>query len=193
MKTIADRCRQGVVSHHDLEDVQMTDSKDTQAAEPKGTLKYITRETETSYWQPKPANGYVTVSVSPQHFKMNRDFAVGTQTLPPGGRVREHAHSANEEVLHFVSGTGSAVVDGKHYKLEPGVTLFLGEHNSHTFTNEGDVDLHWVWFMTPSGLETFFRDIGRPRQHGDAAPEPFERPENIQQIEGTGLFAYTKS
>lgn len=171
----------------------MTESTSTQVAAPKGTLKYITRETETSYWQPKPANGYVTVAVSPQYFPMTRDFAVGTQTLPPGGRVREHAHSANEEVLHFVSGSGSAVVDGKPYKLEPGVTLFLGEHNSHTFINEGDVDLQWVWFMTPSGLETFFRDIGRPRQHGEPAPEPFERPANIEQIEGTGLFAYTKS
>jgi quercetin dioxygenase-like cupin family protein len=171
----------------------MTETTSNQAAQPKGTLKYITRETEASYWQPKPANGYVTVAVSPQYFPMTRNFAVGTQTLPPGGRVREHAHSANEEVLHFVSGSGSAVVDGKPYTLEPGVTLFLGEHNSHTFINDGDVDLHWVWFMTPSGLETFFREIGRPRQQGEPAPETFERPANIEQIEGTGLFAYTKS
>lgn len=162
-------------------------------AEAKGTLVYVTRETEVSYWQPKPANGYVSVAVSPQLFKMNRNFSVGTQMLPPGGRVREHAHAANEEVLHFVSGTGTAVVDGKVYKLEPGVTLFLGEHNSHTFSNDGDVDLHWVWFMNPSGLETFFRDVGRPRQHGEPAPEPFERPANIEQIESTGIFAYTKN
>jgi hypothetical protein len=49
--------------------------------------------------------------------------------------------------------------------------------------------------MQPSGLEYFFRDIGRPRQVGDAIPEPFERPENIGQIEGTdkGVFAYTKN
>lgn len=159
----------------------------------KGSLVYVTRETEASYWQPKPANGYVSVAVSPNLFKMNRNFSVGTQMMPPGGRVREHAHSTNEEVLHFVSGTGTAIVDGKEYKLEPGVTLFLGEHNSHTFTNTGDVDLHWVWFMNPSGLEDFFRDVGRPRKHGDAAPEPFERPANIEQIEASGVFAYTKS
>jgi len=158
----------------------------------KGTLAYVTRETEVSYWQPKPANGYVSVAVSPQLFEMNHNFSVGTQLLPPGGRVREHAHVTNEEVLHFVSGTGTAVVDGKEYKLEPGVTLFLGKHNSHTFSNDGDVDLSWVWFMTPSGLETFFRDVGRPRHYGEAAPEPFERPANIEQIESTGIFAYTK-
>lgn len=172
----------------------MTDKTIDSSATPdvKGTLVYATRETEVSYWQPKPANGYVSVAVSPQLFKMNHNFSVGTQLLPPGGRVREHAHVTNEEVLHFVSGSGTAVVDGKVYKLEPGVTLFLGEHNSHTFSNDGDVDLHWVWFMNPSGLETFFRDVGRPRQYGEAAPEPFERPANIEQIESTGIFAYTK-
>lgn len=173
-----------------MNDITQTEN---QTPSDKGTLVYATRETEVSYWQPKPANGYVTVAVSPSLFKMNQNFSVGTQLVPPGGRVREHAHAANEEVLHVIAGTGSAVIDGKQYKLEPGVTLFLGAHNSHTFTNDGDVDLHWVWFMTPSGLETFFRDIGRPRQHGDAAPEPFERPANIEQIETSGIFAYTKS
>ncbi|MNC22917.1 hypothetical protein D3C75_709250 [compost metagenome] len=125
----------------------MNDETDTPGNVPaqKGSLVYSTRDTEVSYWQPEPANGYTTVAVSPQLFKMNRDFSMGTQTLPLGGRVREHAHQANEEVLHFVSGTGTAIVEGKEYKLEPGVTLFLGPHNSHTLTNDGDVELHWVW------------------------------------------------
>ncbi|MDK2661787.1 cupin domain-containing protein [Cupriavidus consociatus] len=173
----------------------MTTSSQQQDTQEKGVVYYFTRDTEASYWQPKPANGHVSVAVAPGMTKMERNLAMGTQTLPPGGRVREHAHPANEEILHFVSGTGTAVVDGDEYKLEPGVTLFLGKHNSHTFLNSGDVDLHWVWFMTPSGLETFFRDIGRPRKHGEAAPQPFERPTNIGQIESAdnGVFTYTKS
>ncbi|MGO4328962.1 cupin domain-containing protein [Cupriavidus sp. 2TAF22] len=166
-----------------------------QAAQEKGVVYYFSRQTEVSYWQPKPANGHVSVVVAPGLTKMQRDLAMGTQTLPQGGRVREHAHPANEEILHFVSGMGTAIVDGEEYKLEPGVTLFLGKHNSHTFVNTGDTDLHWVWFMTPSGLETFFREVGRPRAHGETAPEPFDRPENIAQIEsaGNGVFAYTKN
>ena len=173
----------------------MTDSKKTSSActEVKGALVYATRETEVSYWQPIPANGYASVAVSPHLVKMARDFSVGTQAIPPGGRVREHAHGSNEEVLHFISGTGFAVVDGKSYRLGPGVTLYFGQHVSHTFTNDGDEDLHWVWFMIPSGLETFFRDIGRPRKHGEPTPEPFERPANIDQIESSSVFAYTKT
>ncbi|WP_103102952.1 cupin domain-containing protein [Pseudomonas sp. LFM046] len=173
----------------------MSDSTNTAVPADKGTVYYFNRETEVSYWQPKPANGYVTVCVSPTMIKMERDFAMGTQLLPPGGRVREHAHPANEEIIHVMSGTGTATVDGVEYKMEPGATFFLGKHNSHTFLNDGDTDLHWVWFMTPSGLETFFRDIGRPRKDGDATPEPFERPTNIAQIESSdnGVFTYTKN
>ncbi|MCG2574837.1 MULTISPECIES: cupin domain-containing protein [unclassified Acinetobacter] len=161
----------------------------------KGTVYYFNKQTVKSYWQPKPANGHVTVAVSPEFTPMERDFSLGTQTLPPGGRVREHAHPGNEEILHFISGRGQAIIDGKEYVLEPGVTVFLGKHNSHTFLNNGTEDLHWVWFMTPSGLEGFFRDIGRPRTEGEPAPEPFDRPENIEQIEssGNGVFAYTKN
>jgi quercetin dioxygenase-like cupin family protein len=160
----------------------------------KGRVYYFNKNTVEGYWQPKPANGHVTVAVSPKLTPMERDISMGTQTLPPDGRVREHAHPSNEEILHFISGTGTAVVDGETYKLEPGVTLFLGNHNSHTFLNDGQEDLHWVWFMTPSGLEDFFKAIGRPRTEGEAAPEPFERPENIEQLESAdnGVFTYTK-
>lgn len=174
----------------------MTDSSSAlKASADKGVVYYFNRDSEVSYWQPKPANGHVSVCVSPGLTKMERDLSMGTQTLPPGGRVREHAHPANEEILHFISGRGKAVIDGEEYVLEPGVTVFLGKHNSHTFINDGDADLHWVWFMTPSGLETFFRDIGRPRRNGDAAPEPFERPSDIERIEGkeNGVFSYTKN
>ncbi|MDC5467542.1 cupin domain-containing protein [Acinetobacter baumannii] len=163
--------------------------------EDKGVVYYFNRQTEKSYWQPKPANGFVTVAISPEFAQMKRDFSMGTQTVPVGGRVREHAHPDHEEVLHFISGRGKAIIDGKEYVLEPGVTVFLGTHNSHTFINDGEEDLHWAWFMQPSGLEYFFRDIGCPRKEGDPTPEPFERPENIEQIEGTdkGVFAYTKN
>jgi hypothetical protein len=40
----------------------------------------------------------------------------------------------------------------------------------------------------PSGLETFFRDIGRARTPGEAAPEPFARPADAAQIEARTVF-----
>ncbi|MBF6686163.1 cupin domain-containing protein, partial [Acinetobacter baumannii] len=31
--------------------------------EDKGVVYYFNRQTEKSYWQPKPANGFVTVAI----------------------------------------------------------------------------------------------------------------------------------
>jgi mannose-6-phosphate isomerase-like protein (cupin superfamily) len=159
-----------------------------EAARKGGMFMLVRPDKEESYWQPQPANGYASVHVAPHLVPMDRQFAVGTQTLPPGGVVRLHSHSDNEEVLHFISGSGKAELDGAEYHLEPGVTLFLGKLRTHTFVNDGDVDLHWVWIFIPAGLEIFFREIGRRRTPGEPAPAPFARPADIAQIEARTVF-----
>jgi mannose-6-phosphate isomerase-like protein (cupin superfamily) len=160
-----------------------------EAARAGGKYLVVYPDKEESYWQPQPANGYASVHVAPHVVPMDRPFATGTQTLPPGGVVRQHSHDANEEVLHFISGSGKAVLDGEEYRLGAGTTLFLGKLRTHTFINDGDTDLHWAWFFVPSGLEVFFRDIGRPRQPGEQAPESFARPGNVAEIEARTVFA----
>ncbi|CAB3804472.1 cupin [Paraburkholderia caffeinilytica] len=143
---------------------------------------------EESYWQPVPANGYAAVHVAPHLVSMQRPFSAGTQTVPPGGFVRLHAHAESEEMLHFVRGNGKAVVEGRDYRIEPGMTVFLGPQQSHTLINDGTEDLHWVWFFLPSGLETFFKAVGRQRSPGDDAPDAFARPENVSAIEASTGF-----
>jgi hypothetical protein len=39
-----------------------------------------------------------------------------------------------------------------------------------------------IWFISPPGLEDWFRALGRPRQAGDPLPPPFDRPSNIKEI-----------
>lgn len=162
---------------------------DQEAARLGGKYLVSHANTEEGYWQPKPANGYATVHVAPHLVPMKTPFSVGTQTVPPGGRVRLHSHDANEEVIHFVSGTGKAILEGEEHRVGAGTTLFLGNLREHTFINDGDTDLHWVWIFVPSGLEVFFRDIGRPRTPGDSAPEAFERPSDVAEIEARTVFA----
>ena len=116
---------------------------------------------------------------------------MGTQTLPPGGRVRLHAHDTSEEVLYVIAGEGSAEVDGNVHRMAPGTTLFLGHNVPHTFVNDGPDALKWVWFFMPGGLEDFFAAIGRPRAAGEPAPASFERPADVDAIERRTVFAKT--
>jgi len=142
-----------------------------------------------SYWQPVPANGHIEVLVAPHRVAMENKFAFGTQTIAPGCYVREHAHDRNEEVIHVLSGTGRAVVDGESLPMRPGSTFYLGKNRRHMFVNEGDDELRFVWLIVPHGLEEFFRLIGRPCHEGEPAPEPFPRPVDVLEIERRTVFA----
>lgn len=143
-----------------------------------------------NFWQPQPANGSISIRVAPDMVALQAPFSLGTQTLPPGGYVREHSHPVHDEVLHFISGRGKAVVDGVEHVAEPGVTIFVGRNRRHMFINtSAEGDLHWLWFIQPNGLEHFFEEIGRPALAGEPPPEPFARPANVLEIEARTAFA----
>lgn len=142
-----------------------------------------------NFWQPVPANGSISVRVAPGIVDVETPFSLGTQTLPPGGYVREHSHPMHDEVLHFISGRGKAVVDGVEHLVEPGVTIFVGRNRRHMFVNTQEAgELHWLWFIQPNGLENFFEQIGRPVVLGEPAPAPFPRPVDVLKIERRTAF-----
>jgi mannose-6-phosphate isomerase-like protein (cupin superfamily) len=143
----------------------------------------------SSFWQPVPANGFIDVIVAPGSVAMEHPIGLGTQVVPPGCHVREHAHDRNEEVIHVLRGTGRAVIDGVDVPLAPGTTLFLGKNRRHMLINEGEEEIAWIWLIVPNGLEDFFSQIGRPRRPGDPAPAPFPRPADVLEIEQRTVFA----
>lgn len=145
-------------------------------------------DTET-YWQPKPANGYAEVHISRRHHETLSDFESGVQVVAPGCYIREHAHSAHEEVIHVIEGNGTASIDGKETPIGPGCTLYLGPLRAHKITNTGSGPLRLFWVLMPGGLSEFFSEIGRPRTPGGAAPEPFERPADVAAIEQRTVYA----
>lgn len=146
-------------------------------------------ETAESYWQPVPANGYVSVLLAPHLVQMASNFSVGTQSVAPGSFVREHAHGENEEVIYVLSGQGTAVMEGVEEPMYPGKLFYFGQNRQHKFINTGDADMVFLWVMVPSGLESFFKAIGKPRQEGDPSPPNFPRPVDVLQIEANTVFA----
>lgn len=154
-----------------------------------GHVLVLRPEEGRNFWQPVPANGSISVRIAPDIIDVETPFSLGTQTLPPGGYVREHSHPAHDEVLHFISGRGKAVVDGAEHPVEPGVTIFVGRNRRHMFVNtQEEGELHWLWFIQPNGLEDFFEQIGRQMAPGEPAPAPFPRPENVLEIERRTAF-----
>jgi len=56
-------------------------------------------------------------------------------------------------------------------------------HQSSEAAHTGTRELKMTWTMTPPGLETYFRKIGRPRKPGEASPAPFDPPEAADEIQ----------
>jgi hypothetical protein len=105
--------------------------------------------------------------------------------------VREHTHDRIEEVIFVLEGTGIARVEGSEHAIGPGSTVYIGLNVKHHFINTGTVPMTWLWFIMPGGLDDFFAQIGRQRIPGEPAPEPFERPKNVAEIEARTVFGWT--
>jgi quercetin dioxygenase-like cupin family protein len=141
-----------------------------------------------SFWQPVPANGHA----EPKLVAGDTGFdamSMGFQTIGPNGRVREHSHPDQIELQICFRGSGRVMVDDVSHDLTPGTSCFLGYDVRHEIINESDdEELVMMWVITPGGLEDFFEAIGRPRTEGEAAPEPFARPEQVVEVErGMGI------
>jgi quercetin dioxygenase-like cupin family protein len=154
-----------------------------------GETRVVPEGAGRSWWQPVPANGHAEVILASNEIDSVHKFSMGRQLLPPGGRVRLHAHDRAEEVFYVLKGTGVAEIDGQPHHLSPGVALYFGHNRQHTISNDGAEDLQWLWFFLPGKLEDFFAAIGRERTPGEVAPEPFARPEDVREIEKRTVFA----
>ena len=135
-----------------------------------------------SYWQPVPANGHADPKLFPANTRF-KGVSMGYQTIAPGSRVREHSHGEQVELQICFRGRGRLVVDGVSHPLVPGTACFLGYDVKHEIINESGEDLVMMWVVAPHGLEKFFEAIGRPRQAGESAPQPFVRPADVVAIE----------
>lgn len=155
----------------------------------RGEVLVVQPGSAESHWQPVPANGFIDVIFAPHRVAMEHKIGLGTQTVAVASHVREHAHDRNEEVIYVLRGEGRAVIDGEEHRMVAGSAFFIGKNRRHMFINEGQDEMSFLWLIVPNGLEDFFRLIGRQRQDGEPAPEPFARPQNVLEIERQTVFA----
>ena len=100
----------------------------------------------------------VNIKVSPATTG-DAPFAMGTAEL---SGTNAGTHRNEDEIIYFVSGTGSAFVGDRKVRIEPGVTMYVPRGVRHGFTSEGDDPVRFVWVIAPTGLEERFRAGGHP-------------------------------
>jgi quercetin dioxygenase-like cupin family protein len=144
-----------------------------------------------SYWQPVPANGFARNLFNDSTTGSVHKYSLSVQTIAPGCHIREHTHDRNDEAAYVVAGKGFFQIDGEDHAVEAGSAVFVGYNRRHKWINPGPEPLTFLALFMPGGLDAFFAEIGRERQPGEAAPEPFARPANISEIEARSVFGWT--
>jgi len=153
----------------------------------KGTALVLAPEDGEALWQPLPSTGYVINKITPYNSPYD-NFSIGIQVLEPGKHVRRHAHERSHEILFCYRGTGYADIDGTQYPLAPETMVLVGRGVQHKVVNTGEGEMRLLWFISPAGLEDWFRAIGRPRVPGATRPPEFNRPDNIEMIQAQQRF-----
>ncbi len=57
--------------------------------------------------------------------------------LAPGCSIGLHTHETSSEIIFILSGTGTAILDGREELLPPGSCHYCKKGHSHTLMNKG--------------------------------------------------------
>jgi hypothetical protein len=134
-----------------------------------------------SFWQPLPASGHVTLKLHHGSMPSNK-FAMGTQTLPPGGRLGPRAFLPAKASTSCPSAAGRAMINQEWRRIAPETLIYVARGMPHDIHNDGASYLLYVWVVTPPGLDRLFGRVGRPREPGAGAPSSFDAPSNAAEL-----------
>ncbi|QMU30605.1 cupin domain-containing protein [Adhaeribacter radiodurans] len=106
--------------------------------------------------------------------------------VPPGGGPGPHAHKDMQEMFYVVEGEIDFKMQSGSYTAKKGafVNIPLGGA-VHSFKNKTDTVAHLLCTVVPAGLESFFKEIGKPIAAGEfLTPQPptSEELNKLQQL-----------
>ena len=98
-------------------------------------------------------------------FKLDGEVTLGSYSivehpLAPGALVPPHAHANEDEAMYVIVGEiGARVGDTVLPEASAGTYIFKPRGIPHTFWNAGAVPARIMHILSPSGFETYFREL----------------------------------
>ena len=91
----------------------------------------------------------------------SNNLAMGTQQVMVGTGIPIHRHFQMDEAFYVLEGSGILTLNDVAHAFERGASIFIPKNSWHGFSNP-DHELLLLWFVTPAGLDGFFRDTCSP-------------------------------
>ena len=94
----------------------------------------------------------------------------------PGGGPPPHIHTREDELFYVLDGTFEIRIGDELHRLGPGAFAYVPRGTVHNFRNTAETASRILVGFTPSGMEGFFRESGRPATD-DGPPPPLDEDE----------------
>jgi quercetin dioxygenase-like cupin family protein len=103
-------------------------------------------------------------------------FGVIDMLIPPGGGPGPHSHPDFQESFYVIDGEIEVKSEVSSYTAKKGAFVSIPKGGIvHCFKNKTDQTAHLLCVVVPSGLEEFFKEIGKPVALGTfLAPPPMD-------------------
>ncbi len=90
-------------------------------------------------------------------------------TIPPGEEIGMEVHEENDQILSFVSGVGTAVIEGATRTVNPGDVVVVPAGTEHNFVNDGPNP--WVLYTVYGPADHADGAVHATKAEADAAEE----------------------
>jgi len=96
-----------------------------------------------------------------------------------------HTHERETEGFYILEGNVSFILGSKTISATPGSFLYVPQQTKHGFVVESE-EAKFLVLISPSGLESFFDEIGKPAK-SLTLPPPLESTPSPEQIEAVAV------
>ena len=111
-------------------------------------------------------------------------FAAIDMLIPPGGGPGPHAHADIEESFYVIEGEIEVQSEAGTYTAQKGSFVNIPKGGIiHAFKNKTQQTAHLLCTVVPSGLETFFEEVGKPVANGEFLPPPPMDAEAMKKLQ----------
>lgn len=101
------------------------------------------------------------LKVSPKN-NGSRQLVLGTEDIPPGGRIRKHKHLQQDEILIIQTGTARVRVGDMEREVHAGGLVFLPRNVTIEMENIGKEAIALIFIFSAPGFEDYMRCVSVP-------------------------------
>jgi quercetin dioxygenase-like cupin family protein len=120
----------------------------------------VVSEDEGEAFQMRDGTAIVKIKIAKAQGAESISFL--SESFRPGDALPVHKHLNEDEFIFLHKGSGLFTLGDKQYQIKEGAIALVPKGVWHGLQNTGSENIEMRFGYTPSGFESFFREVGTP-------------------------------